>query len=226
MPASEPGAIIASTTSTASWRITRRFARPSSSIRLSSAPTPGAWTSIAEEVGVGPGRGDRRGGLAHAAADLEHDRRARPKTAAKSSGARVERQREARRQRLERARLRRREAALAQHEAAHRPVRCVVRRPSESARRLPVRPARACARSCARRRPTSGVYSTTTVSASFHSSSRWSSRSGGRWTSSRDDAVARDAPDDQFVRAVRRAEVRGREALAVRARAPARTAAR
>ena len=44
---------MSATTSTASCRMTRTLARPCSSMRVSRPPTPGACTSIAEEIGVG-----------------------------------------------------------------------------------------------------------------------------------------------------------------------------
>ena len=84
---------------------------------------------------------------------------------------------------------------------------------------------RACARACAASPSPAGVYSTTSVSASFHAASRRSSV-GRLPRELLAHAVARDAPDGELVVAARRAEVGGREALPVGRERRARTAAR
>ena len=72
MPASEPSGIICSSTSTASCRMRRRLVSPSCVDLLQQAADAGAVHFDGDEVGLRIRLRDRRGGLAHAGADLEH----------------------------------------------------------------------------------------------------------------------------------------------------------
>jgi len=71
-------------------------------------------------IGLRVGPRDRGGRLAHAAADLEHDRRAPAEDRGEVDRRAGERNAVSGSERLERARLRRGQAPLAQHVAAHR----------------------------------------------------------------------------------------------------------